>query len=179
MDGLEVVARDITEQRIDSVVNAANNSLLGGGGVDGAIHRAAGPELPQECRLLAGCATGNARITSGYNLPARWVLHTVGPVWKEGGHRERDLLASCYRRCLELAEERSIRTIAFPAISTGAYGFPVQQATSIAVSEVAKYLEANPRIKRVSFVCSDKYTARTYGSAWAQLDRTNREALGA
>ena len=138
-----------------------------------------GRELLQECRLLGGCATGNARITSGYNLPARWVLHTVGPVWKGGGHEERELLASCYRRCLELAEERSIRTIAFPAISTGAYGFPVQQATSIAVSEVAKYLEANPRIERVSFVCFDEYTARIYDSAMAQLDSTRRETLGA
>ncbi len=179
MDRLEVVTGDITKQRVDTVVNAANTSLPGGGGADGAIPWAAGPELLQECRLLGGCATGNAWITSGHNLPARWVLNTVGQVWKGGGHGERELLASCYRRCLELAKERSIRTIAFPAISAGVYGFPVQQATSIAVSEVAKYLEANPRIKRVSFVCSDKYTARTYGSAWAQLDRTNREALGA
>ena len=179
MDRLEVVTGDITEQPVDAVVNAANTSLLGGGGVDGAIHRAAGPELLQECRLLGGCATGNARITSGYNLPARWVLHTVGPVWKGGGHGERELLASCYRRCLELAEERSIRTITFPAISAGVYGFPVQQATSIAVSEVAKYLEANPRIERVSFVCFDECTARIYDSALAQLDSTRREALDA
>ncbi len=179
MDRLEVVTGDITKQRVDAVVDAADTSLLGGGGVDGAIHRAAGPELLQECRLLGGCATGNARITSGYNLPTRWVLHTVGPVWKGGGHGGRDLLASCYRRCLELAEERFIRTIAFPAISTGVYGFPVQQATSIAVSEVAGYLQANPRIERVSFVCFDQYTARMYDSALAQLDSTRRETLGA
>ena len=179
MDRLEVVTGDITKQRVDAVVNAANTSLLGGGGVDGAIHRAAGPELLQECRLLGGCATGNARITSGYDLPAGWVLHTVGPVWKGGGHGERELLASCYRRCLESAEERSIRTIAFPAISTGVYEFPVQQATSIAVSEVAKYLEANPRIERVSFVYFDEYTARIYDSALAQLNSTRRETLGA
>ena len=179
MDRLEVVTGDITEQPVDAVVNAANTSLLGGGGVDGAIHRTAGPELLQECRLLGGCATGNARITSGYNLPARWVLNTVGPVWKGGGHGERELLANCYRRCLELAEEPSILTIAFPAISTGVYGFPVQQTTSIAVSEVARYLEANPRIEQVSFVYFDEYTARIYDSAMAQLDSTRRETLGA
>ena len=124
MDGLEVVARDITEQRIDSVVNAANNSLLGGGGADGAIHRAAGPELLQECRLLAGCATGNARITSGYNLPARWVLHTVGPVWKGGGHRERDLPASCYRRCLELRRSALFALSHFRPSAPERMGFP-------------------------------------------------------
>ena len=182
MDRLEVVTGDITKQRVDTVVNAANTSLPGGGGADGAdgaIPWAAGPELLQECRLLGGCATGNAWITSGHNLPARWVLNTVGQVWKGGGHGERELLASCYRRCLELAKERSIRTIAFPAISAGVYGFPVQQATSIAVSEVAKYLEAIPRIERVSFVYFDEYTARIYDSALAQLNSTRRETLGA
>ena len=127
-DRIEVVEGDITKQAVDAIVNAANTTLLGGGGVDGAIHRVAGPELLEECRKLGGCATGQARITRGYRLPAQWVIHTVGPVWRDGQHGEDGLLASCYRSCFALAKEHGIRTIAFPSISTGAYGFPMERA---------------------------------------------------
>ena len=133
LNRIEVVEGDITKQEADAIVNAANTTLLGGGGVDGAIHRAAGPELLEECRKLGGCATGQARITKGCRLPAKWVIHTVGPVWRDGRHGEDELLASCYRSCFALAEAHGIRTIAFPSISTGAYGFPMERAASIAV----------------------------------------------
>ncbi|HWH70050.1 MAG TPA: O-acetyl-ADP-ribose deacetylase, partial [Candidatus Sulfotelmatobacter sp.] len=129
MNKIEIMEGDITKQKVDAIVNAANTTLLGGGGVDGAIHRAAGPALLQECRKLGGCPTGEARITQGYNLPAKWVIHTVGPVWRDGRHHEDELLANCYRNALALAEQHGIKTIAFPAISTGAYGFPLEQAT--------------------------------------------------
>ncbi|MBD0263142.1 MAG: O-acetyl-ADP-ribose deacetylase [Tolypothrix sp. Co-bin9] len=159
---IEVVQGDITQLKVDAIVNAANTSLLGGGGVDGAIHRAAGRELLEECRKLNGCETGEAKITKGYNLPAKWVIHTVGPVWESGNHGEDELLASCYRQSLALAEEYKIETIAFPAISTGVYRFPIERASKIAVSEVNKFLESDRSIKRVIFVCFSQSTYDSY-----------------
>ena len=157
-----VVQDDITLLRVDAIVNAANNSLLGGAGVDGAIHRAAGPELLEECRGLGGCPTGDAKITRGYNLPARYVVHTVGPVWRGGGHEEDELLARCYRSCFALAEQHHIRTIAFPAISTGAYGFPLERATAIAVGEARAFLQTNTSLETVTFVCFSERAYRCY-----------------
>src|SRR5882762_10435109 len=133
---LQVVEGDITKLDVDAIVNAANATLLGGGGVDGAIHRAAGPELLEECRKLGGCPTGQAKITKGYKLPTKWVIHTVGPVWRDGKHDEDELLAGCYRNSLVLAEQNGARTVAFPSISTGAYGFPMERAAHIAVTEI-------------------------------------------
>jgi O-acetyl-ADP-ribose deacetylase (regulator of RNase III) len=156
---------DITQQRVDAIVNAANKSLLGGGGVDGAIHRAGGPELLAECRTLGGCPTGQAVITRGYRLPARWVIHTVGPVWQDGRANEDALLASCYRNSLALAAQHSLRTVAFPAISTGAYGFPLEQATHIAVTEVKKFLEQDTSIEEVIFMCFGAATYEVYRAA--------------
>ena len=150
---VEVVEGDITKQMVDAIVNAANATLLGGGGVDGAIHRAAGPELLEECRKLGGCATGQAKITKGYRLPAKWVIHTVGPVWHGGDRNEDELLASCYRSCFALAQQHGMRTTAFPSISTGAYGFPMDRAARIAVRETRKFLEKNSSIEKVLLVC--------------------------
>jgi O-acetyl-ADP-ribose deacetylase (regulator of RNase III) len=151
-DRIEVVEGDITKLEVDAIVNAANSSLLGGGGVDGAIHRAAGPDLVFECRLIGGCPTGEARITKGYRLPAKHVIHTVGPVWRETGNEDA-LLAACYRNSLELAARNNVRTIAFPAISTGIYGFPVERAARIAVREVRAFLARDDSIERVLLVC--------------------------
>ena len=171
LNRIEVVEGDITKQAVDAVVNAANTTLLGGGGVDGAIHRAAGPELLEECRKLGGCATGQAKITQGYRLPARWVIHTVGPVWRDGLHGEEDLLASCYRSCFALAEEHAIRTIAFPSISTGAYGFPMDRAAHIAVREAKKFLERNPAVERVLLVCFGRSAFQIHSQALNEVLR--------
>jgi len=159
---IELLQGDITKQKVDAIVNAANSTLLGGGGVDGAIHRAAGRKLLEECRTLGGCSTGEAKITQGYNLPAKFVIHTVGPVWGGGKHREDELLASCYRKSLELAVQHGLETIAFPAISTGAYGFPLERATRLAVREVKDFLAGHPSIEKVAFVCFDQYTYGFY-----------------
>jgi O-acetyl-ADP-ribose deacetylase (regulator of RNase III) len=150
---IAVIAGDITQQRVEAIVNAANTTLLGGGGVDGAIHRAAGPELLAECRTLGGCATGQAKITRGYKLPAKWVIHTVGPVWHDGNHGEDESLASCYRNCFALVEQHGIKTVAFPSISTGAYGFPMERAARIAIRETKNFLERNQSVEKVFLVC--------------------------
>ena len=159
---LQVVVADITTLAVEAIVNAANTSLLGGGGVDGAIHRAAGPELLAECRKLQGCATGDATITKGYRLPAKWVIHTPGPVWRDGRHGEPELLASCYRRSLELAAEKGTRSIAFPCISTGVYGYPAEKAAEIAVLTVKKALEHLSLPLEVVFCCFSQKDAEIY-----------------
>ena len=168
-DRIRVEQGDITAQRVDAIVNAANSTLLGGGGVDGAIHRAAGPELLEACRPLGGCPTGEARITMGFELPATYVIHAVGPVWYGGGEGEDDLLAAAYRSSLELARTHDAATVAFPAISTGAYGFPLERATRIAVREVAAALEAGPMPESVTFVCFDAATAEVYERVVGEL----------
>jgi len=163
---IEVIAADITTLDRDAIVNAANSSLLGGGGVDGAIHRAAGPELLAECRKLGGCPTGEVRITGGYRLPARHVIHTVGPVWRGGGQGEAELLASCYRRSLELARANGLRSIAFPAISAGIYGYPLDQAAAIAIREVRAFIAREPEaLDLVSLVCFGDKALETYSRA--------------
>jgi O-acetyl-ADP-ribose deacetylase (regulator of RNase III) len=151
-----IIQGDITQLDVDAIVNAANSSLMGGGGVDGAIHRAAGPQLKEACRLLRGCATGDAKITDGFNLKSRYVIHTVGPVWHGGQQGEEDLLASAYRRSLEVAAEKQVRTIAFPSISTGAYRFPFEKATTIALREIKKFLDTNSLPEAVTLVAFGK-----------------------
>lgn len=165
MGKLEIVLGDITKQHADAIVNAANCSLLGGGGVDGAIHRAAGPELLEECRTLNGCRTGEAKITGGYRLPARYVIHTPGPVWHGGRNNEAELLASCYRSCLTLASEYGCKTVDFPSISTGVYHFPLAKAAEIAVDTITGYLAQHPEIERVRMVCFNEQTAVHYEKA--------------
>ncbi len=166
---IEIIRGDITRQAVDAIVNAANTSLLGGGGVDGAIHRAAGPELLAECRTLHGCRTGEAKITKGYRLPARFVIHTPGPVWHGGRSGEEELLASCYRSCLTLAAEHGCKTVDFPSISTGVYHFPLEKASRIAMSAIAAFLAEHPEVERVRMVCFDEKTKAFYDRALEEL----------
>lgn len=162
---LVVIKGDITAQKVDAIVNAANTSLLGGGGVDGAIHRAAGPELLQECRKLNGCKTGEAKITEGYRLPAKKVIHTVGPIWHGGVNGEDELLASCYRNSLRIAQENDMKSIAFPSISTGVYRFPIERAAKIAICEINTFLKIDKNIEKVAMVCFDDKTYQAYLNA--------------
>jgi O-acetyl-ADP-ribose deacetylase (regulator of RNase III) len=171
MHRIELLKTDITTLGVDAIVNAANSSLLGGGGVDGAIHRAAGPELLAECRVIGGCPTGHAKLTKGYRLPARFVIHTVGPVWNGGDHNESDLLANCYRSCFALAREHNLRTLAFPAISCGIYRFPVDHAVAIAMRETRAELRSGDFIEKITFACFDDLVYEAYQRA---LDKENR-----
>jgi len=168
-DRVEIIEGDITKQEVDAIVNAANTSLLGGGGVDGAIHRGAGPELLEETRKIGGCPTGEARVSKGYRLPAKWVIHTVGPIWA-GGHKNEDgLLANCYKNCFRSAVEVGAKTMAFPSISTGAYRFPLERATEIALKETRQFLQTNETIEKVAFVCFGEKVLRTYEDAFASV----------
>lgn len=169
MDRFIIIQADITKLEVDAIVNAANNTLSGGGGVDGAIHEAAGPQLLAECKQIGGCLTGHAKKTKGYNLPIKWVIHTVGPVWGGGNNHEDELLASCYRNSLTLAVELGVETIAFPSISTGVYRFPLERAARIAVKEIADFLETNRTIKQVLMVAFDVKTYKAYIEAEKEL----------
>jgi O-acetyl-ADP-ribose deacetylase (regulator of RNase III) len=159
---MKAIQGDITKLQVDAIVNAANTSLLGGGGVDGAIHRAAGPDLVHECRLLGGCKTGEAKITKGYNLPAEHVIHTVGPVWNGGDKNEREKLASCYQSSLELAQANGLRSIVFPCISTGIYGFPKEEAAAIAVATATEFLAQSPVEMEITFCCFSAFDLKIY-----------------
>lgn len=162
MGVIEVIKGDITKLEVDAIVNAANESLLGGGGVDGAIHRAAGPELLEECRTLHGCPTGEAKITKGYKLPARYVIHTVGPIWHGGANREPELLALCYRNSLELASKHDVKTISFPAISCGVYRFPLTKAVAIAVREIQEFLKKTSTLQTIYLTCFNEEIYENY-----------------
>ena len=164
LERIKVVQSDITKQEVEVIVNAANNSLLGGGGVDGAIHRAAGPELLEECRKLKGCPTGEAKITRGYRLPAKWVIHTVGPVWRGGNYKEDEYLVKCYQNCFTLIEKHRLKTVAFPSISTGVYRFPLGRASKIAVTETINFLKRNDLVKKIIFVCFNNRVYDCYAS---------------
>lgn len=166
---LEIIQGDITKLNVEAIVNAANMSLLGGGGVDGAIHACAGPRLLEECRTLGGCLTGQAKITKGYDLPAAWVIHTVGPVWQGGDRNEAELLAQCYRNSLALAKQHGLRSIAFPSISTGAYRFPVKQACRIALKEIKKFLQSNKSPEKVVIVCFGQPVFEAYQTAVKEI----------
>ncbi len=170
---LKIILGDITEQKTDAIVNAANTSLLGGGGVDGAIHRVAGPGLLEECRGLRGCETGQAKITKGYRLPAAYVIHTPGPIWQGGGQGEAELLASCYKSCLDLAAAHQCKTIAFPSISTGVYRFPLEQGAAIAVKTILQWLAQNgdrQQVQQVTMVCFDEKTKQAYDQALTEAN---------
>ncbi len=166
---MQIVRGDLTKLDVDAIVNAANSTLLGGGGVDGAIHRAAGPELLTECRTLNGCKPGEAKITRGYQLPARFVIHTVGPIWAGGDRDEADVLAACYRNSLQLTVERGLKTVAFPAISCGAYGYPIEEAAEVAVECTSRFLRTNASLDRVDFVLTSDAIERAYEAAMQAL----------
>ena len=164
-----IVEGDITKQEVDAIVNAANTSLLGGGGVDGAIHRVAGPELLEETRTIGGCPTGEARVSKGYKLPAKWVIHTVGPVWRGGHKNEENLLAGCYENSFKAARDLGIKSIAFPGISTGVYSFPLERATEIALGQTKKFLETDETLEKVVFVCFGEEAVKTYQEVFERV----------
>lgn len=172
MERFSIIVGDITESRVDAIVNAANTTLLGGSGVDGAIHRAAGPALLAECRTLNGCETGQAKITGGYHLPANHVIHTPGPIWRGGHANEAKLLASCYHSCLELAERHQLNSVDFPSISTGVYGYPLEQAARVALQAISEHLAAHELPKQVRMVCHTESAAKIYRQVWASMRAT-------